>query len=380
MFQRGFHLLKQLLFSGALLALLGAGSARVEEWKTGPDFVTALDKPLGITSSAVPLRQTLENLERSQQVAIVLDRRIDPDQPVELDAIDLPLREVLERVAKVAQAKAVVLNDVVYLGPPEMADRLRTLLAMSDQQLSRLPPAMRTDWRKGAPLVWADYATPREILTDLFADTGITLTGIDALPHDLWGAISTPPLPLVTRAMLVLAQFDRTLAFSPDRKAAQIVGLPREIVVERRYPAGTDPARKADEWRKLLPGAKIEVDGKELRVAARIEEHEQLTPKRGGGTQTRNETQADIEKIRIDRLVLEGVALGQLLASLESRLGIDVEYDYDQIANAGIKLDQLVSLRVEKVSVDELLKAALEPAGLTFRREGRRVDVMPAKR
>ena len=55
-------------------------------WNTDLKLRTALDQPTGLTWGGLPLRRGLLSLSRTKQVAIVLDRHVDPEQKVELSS------------------------------------------------------------------------------------------------------------------------------------------------------------------------------------------------------------------------------------------------------------------------------------------------------
>lgn len=342
-------------------------------------MTVALQRPISISSTAVPLKQTLDHLSKSQRVAVVLDRRIDPNQRVEIDAANLPLKEVLDRIARQSNSQASYLPDVIYIGPAATAEKLRTILAMIDKNLATLSAEQRTVWRATAPLTWSDRSTPRRIAELLAAQGSIRLVGIEALPHDLWAGVSTPPLPLYVRLGLVLVQFDRTLAVSSDGQVAEIIPMPETVAIERRYPGGARARQKAEQWQQWLPSAKVEVHGNEIHVIGRVEDHERLQG-RGPSAEAEPREPATLDQIRVERLVLEEVALGQVLESLSSRLGLHFHYDAQALESAGVRLEQPISVRVEKATIDELLAAALSPIGLTFKRAGRDVQVGPLKR
>ena len=76
-------------------------------WKTGPQFRQQLDAKLSLTWSERQLREGLANLSQSTGIAIFLDRRIDPNQPIELSASEEPLQLVLAKIGGQAKAREV---------------------------------------------------------------------------------------------------------------------------------------------------------------------------------------------------------------------------------------------------------------------------------
>ena len=69
--------------------------------------------------------------------------------------------------------------------------------------------------------------------------------------------------------------------------------------------------------------------------------------------------------------------VGAVLRELAKRLHWQLEIDEAAIRAAGKSLDKRVSFAVDNVEQDALLDALLQPAGLTFRREGERIKIVP---
>jgi hypothetical protein len=66
--------------------------------------------------------------------------------------------------------------------------------------------------------------------------------------------------------------------------------------------------------------------------------------------------------------------VGAIAKALAERLGLQIDYDR-QIQD---KLQELVSFRVQEGTLDDLLQALFQPAGLTYRIDGERLIVLAA--
>ena len=69
-------------------------------WNTGPRFQQQLQTTVGVSWRRNPMRAALARLAQSQRVAIFLDRRVDPDQPISFSVRDVPLETALEQLAR----------------------------------------------------------------------------------------------------------------------------------------------------------------------------------------------------------------------------------------------------------------------------------------
>ncbi len=69
-----------------------------------------------------------------------------------------------------------------------------------------------------------------------------------------------------------------------------------------------------------------------------------------------------------------------ILGSLQQQVGLELKYDAAELQKAGRSLDMLVSVTVKNASLDETLKAVLDPAGLKFRRMNKVVEIEAAEK
>lgn len=191
-------------------------------WLTGPALEKQLDEPAGLRLQGVSLREALRDLGQERRVSLLIDRRIDPSLALDVDASG-SLRSVLDRLAAERGAAVRVVQGVVYLGPANVVAALpaeRQKLRMAAQALpreDRAPLLAARRWQ------WNDLDTPRELLEQLQRESKWKFEGLEAVPHDLWAGAELPAVPWLDRALLVLAQFDRTLELDGARRVARIV-------------------------------------------------------------------------------------------------------------------------------------------------------------
>src|SRR5689334_10703175 len=115
-------------------ALLSQSAHANDVWLTGDQFRQALGQTAGATWRNIPLRRALESFSQAQKIAILLDRRVDPEQNLELTVENAPLAEVFQRVASRMETGTSTLGPVVYFGPPAAASRLRTVAAIAKEK------------------------------------------------------------------------------------------------------------------------------------------------------------------------------------------------------------------------------------------------------
>lgn len=341
-------------------------------WRTGPAFRTQLEQQITYAGADVPLRDMLRNFSNSQQIAILVDRRIDPDQKLDLSLSGVSLRQAFEQVAAERNAALSLADPIVYFGPPQTARRLRTLISLREAEIARLPNAVRRRFQQQRALSWEYLATPRELLDALAAEAGIQFVGLEQVPHDLWAGADLPPLSLAERISLIAAQFDLSFQIDANGNQLTLVPIPSDLAIERSYIAGPRARERIEQWSQLCPDCQISLQGDRIVVRALLEDYERFAAPvpaaapRPAATGEQRYT-----------LTVQEQPIGKLIEALGRQLKLEIRLDQAVITQAGVSLDQRVSFRVNQVTLDALLEAALKPAGLVHRHEGAAIIVTP---
>jgi len=345
-------------------------------WLTGGDLAARLAEPVGGDWAGRPLREALNGLARARQVAIFLDRRVDPDQLLTVSLQDVSLEAALERLAESRGLGVSRFGSVIFLGPVRVAARLRTLAALRSAEVRRLPAEVGLRFARTQRLAWDDLAEPRVLLKHLAEENGFELLGLEQVPHDLWAAADLPPLSLVERVTLLASQFDLTFEVVAEGKQLALTPIGDKVGLVRSYPAGRQAEQLVEKWRALAPECQIERSGSRIIVEGLVEDHERLmassrpisrtTPKLVDGPSPTNK--------RFTVREAQG-PLNGLLDELARRLNLELKIDRQALDQAGISLQQNIRFSVEEATLDELLGAVLAPAGCTFRREGSVVEI-----
>lgn len=362
------------LLSGVLATQLAA--ADTPAWHTGAAVEQQLRTSTTGSWTGVPVVQVLRSLSTAQRVAIVLDRHVDPHGKVELSVTEEPLSVVLGRIAVQQGQGTSQLDAVVYVGPLGVAERLRTLRALLHEQMRELPAAARRPLVERRAWRWEDLATPRELLAQLAAQAkGVTIEGLEQIPHDLWRGADLPPLAWIDRLLLVAVQFDLTCQIASAGTTVRLVPLPEHVEISRSYPGHGQAAALAQKWSKQVPASRVSADGDRVTVVGLVEDHDLLEEAQRSGSARRTTVK---QGKQVFKLSVEKAPVRQVLRQLEQKLSLEFHWDEAALQQAGRSLDALVTFKVENASLDELLAAVLEPAGLTFSRQERRVQISPA--
>ncbi|HEV3137255.1 MAG TPA: hypothetical protein VGZ26_05110, partial [Pirellulales bacterium] len=107
----------------ATAAIPTAARAESGGWLTGPQLDEHLAAPVTISLVKVPLSRALTSIRTAQHIATVLDRRVDPDQEIQLAQTREPLRTGLRKLADQLRIGYCQLGPVAYFGPASTAGR-----------------------------------------------------------------------------------------------------------------------------------------------------------------------------------------------------------------------------------------------------------------
>lgn len=378
--------LKTLLWMIAVLGPVAwcAGAASpTAKWLSGSRFEDKLASPVSVLWADNTLRQSLLDFGRAQQIAVYLDRRIDPGGKLDLAARNMPIGEILREVARQRNLGVSILGDVVFISLPHSARRVATVAELRCQDLQNLGKASARKFAAEERFAWSDFATPREILQQLAESHGLEVVNLEQIPHDLWPAANLPPMTLVDRLTLVLEQFDMTFQVAADGRRIAAVPVPADVAIVRDYPGQAQPQELLAAWRQLAPDCQFRVVGSRIYVKGLIEDHERIEAAQGK-TQARPPADrarrpgpaAPPEQVFTAKNA--NVPLGAVLSAFARQLGLELQIDLEKMRQAGISLDQLISFEVEQASFDELLDAVLKPVGCTHQRRGNVLVVQPA--
>ncbi len=334
-------------------------------WKLDANFQRALASEFNVVNwpRGSSLRDGLQRLGRLRQVAIFLDRRIDPDQPVELIAKQVTLEELIGLLAAQGGAMPVQIGAVVYVGPRDAVAGLSAVAQRRARESRALPNhrssalAMRRGWR------WNALAEPRQLIAELAADAKVKLDGLDAIPHDLWPAVDLPPSSWTDRMTIVLAGFNLTFEFTDRGRGVRLVPLPPQRLVKRVYSA-TLPQMHWERIARQFPNADVDRSSNQISLQGTPEEHERLRSLLAQQPATQRQRRPRQRKVHSLRVSEQPI--GAILKTLEQQLQLRLEY----ASGVQDKLHTRVSFDLNEVPLDRLLDATLAPAALTFQRKG----------
>jgi hypothetical protein len=375
--------MRQGLFSACYAVALCAGvvacawaaPTNASSRASGAKLKEQLAAQVTVSWSNLPLGRALAGLGAVEHVAIVLDRRIDPDRPVSLSLSQQPLAAAFAEIARKTDIGYCQFGPVAYFGPAEAARLLRTLAAVRLDELRPLGTAGARKFLVLRSWTWDELAEPRALLAELAAEADVEIVGAERIPHDLWPAADLPQLSWIDRLTLLAAQFDLAFRIEPSGRKVTLIPIDKDAAVTRTYAAGRDAAKVAKAWARAIPGVQITVDKGKIRLRGRVEDHELVEQRLRGKSLERPSVTAGPE---VYQLSVESAALSKVIDQLTGRLNLQIQWDRAAIDAAGISVDQLISVKVKDASLDDLVRAVLAGTGLGFRRNGQEISIFPS--
>ena len=115
-----------------------------------------------------------------------------------------------------------------------------------------------------------------------------------------------------------------------------------------------------------MPAARVTVECAKIKVEGLLEDHERIEQRLGGTPTQRTVVNAGKE---VYQLKVENAVLSEIIGQLSVRLGLEFKWDCAVIDQRGISVDQLITVKVQDASLDELLaRASQYGPGVSSRR------------
>jgi hypothetical protein len=347
-------------------------------WLTGVSWREKLQQPADVFWQNAPLGESLRSFSAAHRIALLIDRRVDPGQPLDLKLQATPVLEILLEAAAGRNLGLCLFGPVTYIGPASITRDLRTVGELRRDEIRGLPSSVARKFAEAKPLRWDDFAMPRDVLAGLAAEGPLEVLESDRVPHDLWAAADLPPLPLSDRLTLVLGQFDLTFQVRSDGGAITLVPIARDPALERSYPGGRQPEQTVEAWKAVVPEARFEIVGPKIVVRGRLEEQERIkASRRPASRKSPAPRTTDPSRARYT-VEARNEPLEGVLRQFAAQLGLELKIDAPALDAAGVSLQQLVSFDVEQATIEELLNAVLLPAGCQWQRTGDTLEIRPA--
>jgi len=348
---------------------------RRNEFVTGADFDSSMKQPLSAIREQAQLRSFLNRIGELRHVSVIIDRRIDPDTSIKVEVRRMPFRRAIEKLAEQADARVGMLGGTLLIGPEVELDRLLTLAIKNREELRSnrdIPVEQRVALVKHATIKWDDLDRPVDIIANIEQQWGVVVDGIEAVPHDLWGAGTMVDVDFCAAMMIVLGQFDLTFEFNQEGDRVLVIPAPLRAVVEESHRTLEMTADEAElAIRKQIPNAEVRQSQRTLKVKATMLEHEAIAYLIGEKMPLPDRVKGEPTPL-IQRTFPVTIVRTPLIKVLEMLVEqeVDVRYNAEELRRDGANLDKLINVKFENATADEFFTAILKPAGIAYEIDG----------
>ena len=365
-------------------------SAAAEVFVTGRELQSRLERSVVVTLAAAgeTLRGVCERLSQMQQIAIVLDRRLDPQGLVTASGpVTGTLPQVLQQLAQSQAATCIEVGGCLFVTPAETVGAFEAVREWQADQLRAAAEIASNAGRiKGMferrAVVWPRLARPRELVQAACQQQGLRMSNPEEIPHDLWQHGRLPETHTCEFLCWVLFQYGQTFAWDGAGEV-RIVPLPEAFELIRSYSfTSRQRAQLLPSLQQQFPDSRWTLQKGRWEVIGPWELHAQLKAELSGSARPATPRpaantpswQTQTFTMRVQRKPLGGV-----LDYLQ-QAGLPFAYDREQFQQAGIPLDGVISFEVNSSDLRGLLQALCEPAGLKFEIGPESIQLFPAEK
>jgi len=359
-------MVQNLLITIALLVPMDA-----PQLLTKSAFEKGLDHPVTATRTGISIRECLSDFSHEYQMAIHLDRRIDPGSLINVQWNRTWTDDAIRQLAHQVNADISVVADTVVIAPVESAAKLRTRILLVQEQLNDVAKSdaqRRLELNRRRLISWDELSTPREILTGIASRSKVSIENLDAVPHDLWATGSIAYANTSEALVLILHQFDLEPKWLSGNSIRIVPATAEPMISESHLLKGTTRAAVEEAVQERFPDLKATWSGKKMTFRGLVEEHEAVAvltgERRERKRSTTSETPVPLSRRRFTLKMVRQPFLG--LMGVLQKQGFKVEFDAQAFQAAGIDLEQKVSLEFKDATLEELLQAGCSEVGCSF--------------
>ena len=348
----------------ALFALLLTGQSVAQDlvsapvqWRTGRDFDEFSKSLISVSWQHAALRERLAQFARSQQIAIVLDRRVDANLELDLTVKNVSIEQFMLRVSQAAGIKFCRFGDCYYLGPAANTERLLAINAI----LTSGRQSRQSKFSREEAIAWPMLTTPRNVLQRWAEENDLETENAKTIEHDLMAEISVPAMRLDMRLALLLSQFDLWFQQSKTKPLITIIKPPMNLTASLRL-AGYDVDKALlDRVRSAAPTCDVAKTKGSIKITGPANELEMA---RNVVIESYQPPQRDLSDKRF-QLNVENKR-GLILSAVAEQLALKLAVE-DDCKNV---LEDVVLLKVKDATVETLLTTILKGSDCVFEING----------
>lgn len=324
------------------------------DWLSGKSLARAKQLAISVRWREVPLRDRLIRLSQQQGIPVVVDRRIDPGQTLDLDIQQKTWDQVLWGVSEKLDLEVCQLDQFYYLAPAGSSLPIRVAYDRNKEQLRRNRKRLSVPWLTVTEFEINEFEQPRELVVKLAEQYEVSLEGLEKIPLDVWPAYRFPKMDLLQKFTILLSGFGLCPSISDDGKAMIIEDIP--AIESAEIKIATEQAKAvADTLSPLFKELSIRGSSQSLWVEgpteAIVKFQEELVGRQNAIVGQESKKDFSVTASR-----------GRILATMAHQLGVKLVVD----TGTRSRLEQQVTLNMSGVSEEDVIRKVLEGTELTY--------------
>ncbi len=318
------------------------------------------------------LREGLQDLCRTHDLSLWLDRRVNPNQlisfKVNARSNDQSLEAALDKIATLVQADSVLIENVIYFGPKDQTRYIQCAAVKLHDSISRQAGQDLTHMRG---LQWEELSTPSDILARIADAWKVQIEG--ALPHDLLHAGQLAgQSTLATQLTIVCGGFgvEAEAVQSGQFKLRELEQQDRwqTIYSKSSLNASAMERSQLNQLVETYPRSIFREQAEQCEVLATTDFHLALLK-----PTARVKRRTDLTRERWS-FEVQNKPAGIVIQYFADSIGLDVQWD-EKCSTSD--REQIISFRVDNVDIDDLLRQFAQASRLTVHREEFSVRISP---
>ncbi|WP_145224844.1 hypothetical protein [Gimesia algae] len=361
----------------------------IPRYHTDRNFRQALTQPFSASWSNVGIRAIIQRIRETQNISVILDRRVDPSRKLKIDLQNLTLEEGLAKIAELVQARIIIVGSNIFIGPDASVSKLKTLLELESGALRELAVSQKElhsrvlQLSRNQTFHFQDLDTPAEILQYITNAYQITVEKEQLVPHDLWSNFSLVSVNATESLSLILIQFDLTYEWSGDAASIRLKSVPDKVLIKKTYPLrGKSIDSVTRQLKEQFPDLKLTLNGKLLSIEAAMDVHDQIEQLLNPQKAARSVRSGVGDTVPLNRrkftLRVKKVPVLAIMQKLEQS-GIEFEYNKQELIEAKINLLQLIDVAVVDADAEEFFDALFSSFKLDYKMQGVKISLTPQK-
>lgn len=322
-------------------------------------------RPSSVLWRDQPMKPGLATFQKTQNVEIFLDRRVDHSQILNVGIGAERADILLKKIAETANCKLGFIESVAYIGPnSEVAKIELSYWRAWYQYRKQLTDTKANGDTSRAPQIpvqklhWDRLITPQEILSNIEREWHIEILGKEQVPHDLWDAGAYASLSLPGQICLVVAGFGLSAEPIPATNQWKLIPVRDTNAAVLAYSKNQWKQDNIELWAK---GAKLELteDTKLIRVRAEVSDHYAIALGKFASALPK-------PKSRFENLRFTFEAANTPAADVIDAIALQLQLQADWQIDRATVAQRRIGLKVNQASVKQLIDELAKQSGVTL--------------